>query len=51
MFNSKYMLDFLSNNKFQTLQFGANDNGSPCVIRPVDDVTFLHVMAPMQSNE
>lgn len=51
VFNARYFLDLLSNNKFDTLIFYATDKISPCLIRPLEEDNFLHVMAPMQIND
>lgn len=62
MFNSRYLLDFLSHNKSDKLVFKANNGTSPCIIMPyLDEVaeennedstlpSFIHVMAPMNTN-
>ncbi len=50
MFNARFLLDFLSNNKFEKLIFHANDNVTPCLIKPAENTVFLHVMAPMHIN-
>lgn len=50
MFNSKYLLEFLSNNKYEKLLFGISTNSTPCVVKPVDVTTFIHVLAPLNSN-
>lgn len=50
MFNARFLLDFLSNSKFEKLIFHATDNVSPCLIKPADNALFLHVMAPMHIN-
>lgn len=50
VFNAKYLLEFLSNNKHEKLIFIANDATSPCILSPSDNETFVHVLAPMQLN-
>ncbi len=50
-FNSNYLLEFLTNTKYDMLIFHANDKTAPCLLKPVDEETFLHVMAQMQIND
>lgn len=47
LFNARYLLDFLNNNKVELLSFGATDPKSPCLIKGEGDETYLHIMAPM----
>lgn len=51
IFNAKYLLEFLTNNKFEKLSFFAKSNSTPCVLRSSEDDLFLHVMAPMHLND
>lgn len=51
VFNAKYMLDFLTSNKYEKIVFIANDAASPCLIKPEDDMNFIHVLAPMQLTD
>lgn len=51
VFNSRYLLEFLTNNKFEKLVFHASESITPCLIKPDEDGTFLHVMAPMHVND
>lgn len=50
VFNAKYLLEFLNNNKFEELVFNASEKTTPCLIKPSEEGTFLHVLAPMQLN-
>lgn len=51
VFNAKYLLEFLNNNKFEELTFHASEKTTPCLIKPSDKGSaFLHVLAPMQLN-
>jgi len=47
-FNSKYLLDFLSNVKPNQLTLTATGNTSPCVITPDNHRDFLHIVMPVQ---
>lgn len=51
MFNAKYLLEFLINNKFEKLMFSAKSNSTPCILSSNEDDLFLHVMAPMHLNK
>jgi DNA polymerase III subunit beta len=50
VFNARYMLEFLTNSKFESLIFHANEKTTPCMIKPSEGKDFLHVMAPMHLN-
>lgn len=47
-FNSKYLLDFLTNVKCEKISFKAKGTNTPCLFIPSDYEDFLHVIAPMQ---
>jgi DNA polymerase-3 subunit beta len=47
-FNSKYLLDFLSNVKSDQIVFSANGNLSPCVLKSNGHDNFLHIIMPVQ---
>lgn len=51
VFNVRYLLEFLTNNKYETLIFEAIDSSSPCILTSKDEKDFLHVMAPMQLSD
>lgn len=50
LFNSKYLLDFLSNNKYERLQLSIQSANSPCLLKPIGIEDFIHVMAPLNAN-
>ncbi len=45
--NAKYLLDLLTNAKFDKLVFSASGPTNPCLIKPVDVDGYLHVMTPI----
>src|SRR3989344_552677 len=47
-FNSKYLLDLLSNVKSEKIIFKAKGATAPCLFQPMEHEDFLHVIAPMQ---
>jgi DNA polymerase III subunit beta len=47
-FNSKYLLDFLTNIKAQKVLFKAKNSTSPCLFQPKEHEDYIHVIAPMQ---
>jgi DNA polymerase-3 subunit beta len=47
-FNSKYLLDFLTNIKSEKIEFLSNGNVSPCLFGPDKQKDFLHIIMPMQ---
>ena len=49
-FNSKYLLDFLSNNKEERVVVKTNGNSSPCLFHPVGKENYIHIIMPMQIN-
>lgn len=49
-FNSKYLLEILSNLKDISLDFSTNGANSACVIKPSDTDDFLHVIMPLVQN-
>ncbi len=49
-FNSKYLLDFLSNNKTDRIQLKANGSLAPCIFIPEGEDNFYHIVMPMQLN-
>lgn len=47
-FNSKYLLDFLNNNKSERIVLKANGSLAPCIFTPEGEITFYHIVMPMQ---
>ncbi|MBW6441322.1 DNA polymerase III subunit beta [Patescibacteria group bacterium] len=47
-FNSKYLLDFLTNIKSEKIDFSSNGNISPCTFNPDSQKDFVHIIMPMQ---
>lgn len=47
-FNSKYLLDFLTNIKSENIEFMSNGNLSPCLFKPDNLKDFIHIIMPMQ---
>ncbi len=47
-FNSKYLLDFLTNTKSNRISFKAKSASAPCLFIPLDHENYMHVIAPMQ---
>jgi DNA polymerase-3 subunit beta len=47
-FNSKYLLDLLTNVKSEKISFKAKGNNSPCLFIPIGHENYVHVIAPMQ---
>lgn len=47
-FNSKYLLDFLTNVKSEKIEFMSNGNVSPCTFKPDSQKDFIHIIMPMQ---
>lgn len=47
-FNSKYLLDFLTNIKSEKIEFLSNGNVSPCLFGPDNQKDFIHIIMPMQ---
>lgn len=46
-FHPKYLLDLLSNVKVDKLLIETGGSLKPCVVRPVDDTTFMHLIMPL----
>lgn len=47
-FNAKYLLDFLSNVKCQTVIFETTGNKSACIFKPQETEGYVHVIMPIQ---
>lgn len=47
-FNSKYLLDLLNNVKTERMTLTTNGKINPCLIKPVEEGTFIHIIMPMQ---
>lgn len=47
-FNSKYLLDFLTNAKGEKITLKANTATSPCIFKPTAEENFVHIVMPMQ---
>lgn len=47
-FNSKYLLDFLSNNKAQRILMKANGTLAPCMFLADEEENYFHIVMPMQ---
>lgn len=49
-FNSKYLLDALTNLKADKMLMQISTANTPCLFKPVDQDNILHVVAPMQTQ-
>jgi len=47
--NSRYLLEALSCVESPTITFGFSGKLAPCVIRPVGDATYQHIVMPLKS--
>ncbi len=47
-FNSKYLLDFLNNNKEARLSVSTGGSTSPCLFIPIGVENYKHIIMPMQ---
>lgn len=49
-FHPKYLLDLLNNVKVEKIRMESEGSINPCVVRPADDETFLHLIMPLRIN-
>lgn len=47
-FDAKFLMDLLNNVKVEKMVFKASSPTSPAIFRPLEEETFLHLIAPMQ---
>ena len=47
-FNSKYLLDFLNNVKADRITIKSKGKLTPCLIKPVNEENYTHIIMPMQ---
>jgi len=47
-FNSRYLLEFLTNVKSEKIHLHSNGTTSPCVLKPEGIDNFLHIVMPVQ---